>query len=48
MVAVYLSTLIALGIVRGKTGPGKQLIGLPYMFALFFMFMYVLDWDPNV
>ncbi|KAF2625179.1 hypothetical protein BU25DRAFT_412980 [Macroventuria anomochaeta] len=37
--AVYLGTLIAVCVVRRRTGSGKHLIGLPYMFALFFMFI---------
>ncbi|KAJ4987725.1 hypothetical protein SVAN01_06749 [Stagonosporopsis vannaccii] len=37
--AVYLGILIALCIIRRTTGPGKHLIGLPYMFALAFMFI---------
>jgi hypothetical protein len=37
--AVYLGTLIMFCIVRKKTGAGKRLVGVPYMFALIFMFM---------
>lgn len=37
--AVYLGLLIALCVIRRSTGAGKRLIGIPYMLALFFMFM---------
>lgn len=37
--AVYLGALIALCVVRKRTGPGKHLIGLPYILALVSMFM---------
>lgn len=36
---VYLGILLTLYVVRRRVGAGKHLIGLPYMFALFFMFM---------
>ncbi|KAH6644024.1 hypothetical protein C7974DRAFT_12783 [Boeremia exigua] len=39
MLALYLGTVIALCVVRRKTGPGKHLIGIPYMLALLFMFI---------
>lgn len=39
MVAVYLGTLIWLCVVRKRTGPGRHLIGLPYIFALAFRFI---------
>lgn len=39
LMVIYLGLLIAFCVVRKKTGAGKQLIGLPYAVALFFMFM---------
>jgi hypothetical protein len=35
----YLGVLIALCVVRKKVGAGKRLIGLPFTFALFFVFV---------
>lgn len=37
--AVYLGISIALCIVRKKTGPGKRLLGVPYIVALTFFIL---------
>ncbi|KAJ4366527.1 hypothetical protein N0V95_000193 [Ascochyta clinopodiicola] len=37
--AVYLGTLIALCVIRRRTGAGKHLIGLPYILAISFGFI---------
>ncbi|KAF2996477.1 hypothetical protein E8E13_004826 [Curvularia kusanoi] len=37
--AVYLGIVIGLCVTRRKFGRGKQLVGLPYIFALFFTFV---------